>query len=113
MEEQTKMIESLISSTTQYAKTSFELVKMKAMEKTVDVVSSVVPTVIAISMFVTFLLFVNLGLSFWLGEILGNTFYGFLIVGGFYGVSGLVVYLLFFETIKKRIGNMIVKQLFK
>jgi hypothetical protein len=113
MEEQTKIIESLISSATQYAKTSFDLVKLNAIEKTVDTTSSIVPTLIAISLFVTFLLFVNLGLSLWLGEILGNTFYGFLIVGGFYGVASLLIYLLFFEAIKKRIGNIIVKQLFK
>jgi hypothetical protein len=53
MEEQTKIIESLISSATQYAKTSFDLVKLNAIEKTVDTTSSIVPTLIAISLFVT------------------------------------------------------------
>ncbi len=113
MEEQTKKIESLISNTTEFAKTSFELVKIKAIEKAVDVISSVVPSAIAFSLIASFLLFVNLGLSLWLGEILGKTFYGFLIVGGFYGVSAIVVYLVFFEAIKRFVGNYLVKQLFK
>lgn len=113
MEDQAIKIESLISNATEYAKTSIELVKIKAIEKTVDVVSSVFPNAIAFSLLASFLLFVNLGVSLWLGEILGRTFYGFLIVGGFYGVVALVVYLLFFKTIKRMIGNYLVKQLFK
>jgi len=113
MEDQTKIIESLFSSATQYAKTSFELVKLNAIEKTVDAASSVVPSVIALSLFFTFLLFASIGLSIWLGDILGNSYFGFLIVGGFYGVASLCVYLLFFDALKKRIGNLIVKQFFK
>jgi hypothetical protein len=43
MEENKKLIESLLEKATEYGKTSFELVKLKALDKTSDVVSSFIP----------------------------------------------------------------------
>lgn len=40
------------------------------------------------------LFFLSLAASFGIGRALDNTFYGFLIVGGFYCLLGLVLYLL-------------------
>ena len=37
MEENTKILESLIESATEYGKTSIELVKLKVLDKTTDV----------------------------------------------------------------------------
>ncbi len=39
------------------------------------------------------LFFLSLAASFGIGQALDNTFYGFLCVGGFYAVVGLVLYL--------------------
>jgi len=30
-----------------------------------------------------FMLFINLGIAFWLGDILGKTYFGFLVIAGF------------------------------
>ena len=110
MEENTNMIESLIERTTQYGKTSFELIKLKALDKTSEVVSSIVPNAIIVVFFLSFMLFLSVGLALWLGEILGATYYGFLLVAAFYGISGILFYLVMHKWIKKLVCNNIIKQ---
>lgn len=106
-------IESLLESAADYGKTSFDLVKLKAIDKMSDVVSTIIPNAIVFLIFITFLLFINLGLSFYLGKILGDIFYGFLVVALFYGIVGLLVHFLMYNRIKNKISNFIIKQALK
>jgi len=92
MEDNTKLIESLLERTAEYGKASFELVKLKALDKTSDAVSSLIPHSVVVVLVAVFMLFLNLGLAFWLGEILGRTFYGFFVVAAFYGIAGFVLH---------------------
>lgn len=110
MEDTAKLIESLLERTVEYGKTSFELVKLKAVDKTSDVVSTLIPHTIVIVLIVSFLLFVNLGLAFWLGEILGKIYFGFFVVAAFYGLSAIVLHFLMHKRLKKYIGDYIIKQ---
>jgi fatty acid desaturase len=113
MEENSKLFESLLEKATDYGKTSFELVKLRALDKTSDVVSSFVPHAVVFIMFVSCFLFLNLGLAYWLGEILGKIFYGFFIVAGFYVLSGIVIHLFMHKWLKKVVRNYIIKLLLK
>ena len=91
IEEKTNLLGSLLDIATDYGETSIELVRLKVLDKTTDIVSSLVPLSIVIVFFLSFLLFVNLGISFWLGEILGKIYYGFLIVAGFYIIAAIFI----------------------
>ena len=91
IEEKTNLLGSLLDIATDYGETSIELVRLKVLDKTTDFVSSLVPLSIVIVFFLSFLLFVNLGISFWLGEILGKIYYGFLIVAGFYIIAAIFI----------------------
>ena len=113
MEEKSNLIESLIERATDYGKTSYELLKLKAIDKTSDVVSTVIPYSFVFLMIAAFMLFFNLGLAFWLGEILGKIFYGFFIVAAFYLLIVAVIYFFMHKWLKKVIGNFIIKQLLK
>ena len=113
MEDNTKLIESLLERATEYGKTSYELVKLKALEKTSDVVSSIIPHSVVFILIASFMLFVNLGLAFWMGEILGNIYFGFFVVAAFYGITALVLYFLMHKWLKKHIYEYIIKQLLK
>jgi hypothetical protein len=113
MEEHTKLIESLFERVTDYGKTSIELAKLKAIDKTSDVVSSFVPHAVVFILIASFLLFVNLGLAFWLGEILGKTCYGFFVVAGFYIFIGFFIHFFMHKWIKKVVYNYIIKLLLK
>ncbi len=106
-------IESLLESAAEYGKTSYELVKLKTIDKTSDVVSSLIPHAVVFLIFMSFLLFLNLGLAFWLGEIFGNMFYGFFVVAAFYGIIGLALHFFMHNSIKKKISDYIIIQALK
>lgn len=113
MEKGIKQVEALIENALDYGKSSLELVKLKSVDKTADVVSSLIPHLIVIVIFILFILFISMGLAFWLGEIFGNFFYGFFVVAAFYGVTGLFIHFFMHKNIKRKICNNLVKQLLK
>jgi len=113
MEENTKILESLIESATEYGKTSIELVKLKALDKTTDIVSSLIPFSVVIILLITFLLFLNLGIALWLGEILGKPFYGFFAVAGFYILTGIIIHFFLNKWIKRIVGDFFVRRMLK
>jgi len=59
------------------------------------------------------MLFVNLGLALWLGEILGKTFYGFLVVAAFYGIIGMIIHFFMHKWLKKLVSDYIIKHMLK
>ena len=113
MEDNAKLLESLLERATEYGKTSFELVKLKTLDKTTDVVSSMVPHSVVFILFASFMLFLNLGLALWLGDILGKTFYGFFAVAAFYILAGIVIHFFMHKWIKKLVGNYFIKHVLK
>jgi hypothetical protein len=113
MEENPHLVESLLEKTTDYVKSSIVLVKLKAIDKTADIVSTIIPYAIVYILLGAFILFLNFGIALWLGEILGSFFYGFFMVAGFYGILGTIVHFFFRKRIKKKIANKVVQQLFK
>ena len=113
MEDNSNPLESLLEKATEYGKTSLELAKLKALDKTTDAVSSLVPHSIVFVLLATFLLFLNLGLALWLGDILGKAFYGFFVVAGFYILAGIFIHFFMHKWIKKLVGNYLVKIILK
>jgi hypothetical protein len=113
MEDFKNSLDSLIDSAQEYGKTSVELLKLKALEKTSDVVSSAVSRAIAIFILFMFFLIASIGIAVWLGEIMGKYSYGFFIVAGFYGITGMVLFFFLHKKIKTAVNNSIIKQFFK
>jgi hypothetical protein len=113
MEDNAKLLETLLERATDYGKTSIELAKLKALDKATDIVSSVIPLLIIILLFASFLLFLNVGIAFWLCEVLGKTFYGFFIVAAFYVFTGIAIHFLMQKWIKKVVGNYFIKHMLK
>jgi hypothetical protein len=113
MDENAKLLESLFEKAVDYGKTSFELAKLQALDKSSDIVSTVVPRTIAIVLFSSFMLFLNLGFSLWLGEILGKIYYGFFVVATFYGVVGIIINFFFYKQFKKIVSNYFIRKLLK
>ena len=113
MEDNTKSIELLLERAADFGKTTYELAKLKTLDKTSDVVSSLIPHSIVLILFASFLFFANFGVAFWLGQILGNTFYGLFVVAAFYLITGLVLHFFFHKRIKNLVWNYIIKQVLK
>jgi hypothetical protein len=113
MEGNSKIVESLMEDTTAFIKLNIELAKLKALQKIADLVSSLLPHTLVFLLLSAFVLFVNLGLALWIGALLGEVFYGFFVVAGFYLVLGVVIRFIFLKSIKKSMANKIVHQLSK
>jgi fatty acid desaturase len=113
MEDNAKLIESLLEKATDYGKTSLELIKLKALDKTSDVASSLIPHSIVFIIIASFMIFFNLGIAFWLGEILGKISFGFFIVAAFYGLIAIIVHFFMHKWLKKIVRDFIIKQALK
>jgi hypothetical protein len=113
MEDITKTLESLLEKTTEYGKTSYELIRLKTIDKTTDIISLCVPQTIVYVLIAIFLLFLSLGAGLWVGDILGKTYYGFFAVAGFYVFLFLIIRLFMYKWIKRLVKNNIVKQMLK
>jgi hypothetical protein len=113
MEDIKNSLDSLFDSAQEYGKTSLELLKLQALDKTSDVVSSFVSRAFAIFIFFIFVLIASIGIAVWLGEIMGKYSYGFFIVAGFYGITGIILFFFLHKKIKAAINNSIIKQFFK
>ncbi len=113
MEDNTNLLDSLLESAGEYGKTSLELVKLKTIYKTTDVVSTFIPHTIVFVLIASFMLFLNLGLAFWLGEILGKIFYGFFVVSGFYIITGIIIHFLMHKWFKRLTGDYFIKHVLK
>ena len=109
MENNKELIEALSERTIEYVKTSIELVKLKTLDKAADVISSFVPRFIVFVLIFSLLFFINLGIAFWLGEILGKTYYGFYIVAAFYGLLGIILQFFLHKWVKNIISNLFIK----
>jgi hypothetical protein len=113
MEDSAKLLELLLERATDYGKTSLELVKLKTIDKTTEIVSSLIPLSVAVLLIVSFLLFLNLGLALWLGEVLGKTYYGFFVIAAFYALVAIVIHFLLDKWIRKLVCNYLVKHMLK
>jgi hypothetical protein len=113
MEDNSKLIESLFEKAVDYSKTSITLFKLRTIEKSSEFVSLMVPYLIVVGFALSFMLFLNLGLAFWLGEILGQTCFGFIIIAGFYGVAGIFIRLFLYKWLKKLVRNQFINQVLK
>ncbi|RYY44208.1 MAG: hypothetical protein EOO06_18525 [Chitinophagaceae bacterium] len=89
MEEQKKdtTVNGLFEKAGDYLETRLDLVKLKTTRTTSDVVAT--------------------------GKGLGETSYGFFIVGGFYALVGIIFHLLREKWVKDPISNIIIKKMTK
>lgn len=110
MENKTSLFEPVLESIEEYGKTTYELYKMKALDKTASALSSSIAIGIAIVSLFFFLLILNIGVAIWLGGLMEKFYYGFFCVAAFYGILGAILFSSKNNWIKKGISNAIVSR---
>jgi len=110
MEATASLIEPLLERAKQYSKTSFELLKLKSLYKTADVMSSLMSRLLLAIVLSLFALTLNIAIALWLGDLLGKNYYGFLVVASFYGFIGIILFFVH-PLIKARVNNSIIAQM--
>jgi hypothetical protein len=103
-------IEQLFERAETYSKTTIEMAKLKALEATTLVVTSLVSKMAVVITLSLFVLVLNIGIAIFLGEILGKPYYGYFIVALFYLITGIVLYFRLYPWIKKSLSESIIKQ---
>ena len=113
MEDQKNQMELLFEKASDYVETRLDLFKLKATQKSTDIISSMASRLVLILIVTLIIFMVNIGLALWLGDALGKSYYGFFVLGGFY----LLVAVLFqaFKTkwVEDPVSNAIIKKLTK
>lgn len=110
MLENTPIFESLLEKAAEYGQTSFKLIKLRTLDKISEGVSSFIPHGITLVLIILSLLFINLGLALWLGELMGKIYFGFLLAGAFYLFIGLLFHFVFNRYIKNKIRDYMINK---
>ena len=111
METKVKLLEPLLEKAEAYGKTSVELLKLKALDKTADITASLISRFLFSLVVLIFVFTLNIAIAFWLGDMLGKVYYGFLIVAACYAFAGIIL-LLIHPFIKSRVQNELIRQMF-
>lgn len=97
----------------QYSRTSLELFKLNAIDKSSDVISSLAVVISLTFIAAVFTLFINIGLALLIGKAIGNYANGFFIVSGIYVFIGLILYIFRKDLIKNPIDNIVLGKLMR
>lgn len=106
-------IESLYEKAKSYAEVNVELAKLTAIDKTADVVSSLLARLLVIMVVALFVLFLSISLGLFLGEQLDSPYLGFLAVSGLYLVFALLFHFRRDQIVKVPLTNVIIAKLLK
>lgn len=113
METAKEQIESLFKHGGEYLKNKSQLWKLKLIDKTAGVISSIVEKIVVFFIAIIFFILLNIALALLIGYWLGNSFYGFFVMAGFYGIVGLIIHISRDKLIKTPISNSIIQKFLK
>ena len=108
-EPETMALESLFEKVKNYGDTTVELYKLKAVEKTATLLSSIIVFGMMFIVVIFFLLMLNIGFALLLGELFGKNYYGFFAMAAFVAFLIGFVYTSRRPLIKEPIVNFLIR----
>jgi hypothetical protein len=109
METKEYLLTPLFEKAEGYSKISLKLIKLKFVDKASDLLSSLMSRLILSVAVALFLITFNIAIGFWLGDILGKTYFGFLALASFYGAAAIVL-LIIRPYIQEKIAGVLIKK---
>lgn len=109
-EQEASEFEKLYGKVETFGSISYELAKLKSLEATTIVATSLITVLSVTAMVVLFTIVFNIGVALWLGDLLGKAYYGFFIVAIFYLLVGLVLHFFLSKWIKEPISRLIIRE---
>lgn len=106
-------IKSLLEKSQDYLETKIEIAKLKTVNKSSDILSTIIVLISVIFLGLLFFLFISIGLALYLGSLAGSAHAGFFIMAGLYGAILLLIYLFREKWIKTPVTNLVIKKLLK
>lgn len=86
------LIESLFSDTKEYAGDRLDLYKLKLVDKSSTVASSVIAGIALFVVAFIFFIVLNIGIALLIGDLLGKSYWGFLILAAVYAIAGFIIF---------------------
>jgi uncharacterized membrane protein len=112
MKDKVILVEMLLEKLEQYGKTNFELYKLQAIDKSTDVFASITTRVVLVSLIALFFFLITIGLSLYLGDLLGKTYYGFFAMAGIY-LFFIILFVIIKKPLEEIFNNYLINQIFK
>ena len=113
MEEQDIDPEKLVEKVKEYVHVRKELTILNAVDKGSQLFAGLITDGLVLILAVLAFLFASLALGFFLSEVLGNSYAGFLIVAGIYLLAALILNSIKEKYLEKRIINVIIEKFFR
>lgn len=104
--------EELTTSLKRYVNTSFELIKLEATERSSVIGAGLVSGLLVALAGLLFVLFISLGLSFYLSYLLDSSYAGFMIIAGFYLLLAIILIIGRKKLVEKPIRDKIIRKIF-
>lgn len=103
--------EKLIATATELAETKIELAKLRVTKKVSVSLGSILAMIMVLVLSAGALTILSFGLSFLLGDYLGNTSYGFFIVGAVYALVGCLLYVNRQKWVQKPLSDLFIDKI--
>lgn len=110
MEKVFSKVEEIVGNLKEYINTRIESAKLSAAEKSSKLLANVIAGVVVGLVFFFFIIFAGVALSFGLGEWIGKTWVGFLIVAVLYLLIGMIAWGARGKLIRLPIMNALIQQ---
>jgi hypothetical protein len=110
MENESQDPQVLVDKVERFTKNTIEILKLKSKDKLVSFSSTLILYFIFIITIFFLMLMVNFAMALWLGVYFHHFLFGFLVVGLFYLIVGLIV-VVFMSTIKRKVSDFIIQKL--
>jgi hypothetical protein len=113
MEHDSTSLDILFARSVQLYKTNAELIRLKTIRKTSDIASTSISVFVVMIIFWLAVIIGSIGMSLWIGELLGKSFYGFLIVSACYIIIALFILIFRNQWIKYPLNKIFISELIK
>lgn len=110
---QPNLFESLFGNASEYVETRINLIKLKAVDKSSDVVSTVLAFIPLVFIGLLVFFFLNIGIALLIGDLLGKAYWGFFILTAIYIITGFILYSQRDKWIKVPFANMLIRKFLK
>lgn len=113
MENKQTTVEELYYKLKEYADLRLDLLKLKGIKKASDFFSTLTVIIVLLTLVFLVIFCITIAIALLLGEWLGHSYYGFLIMGGLYIIIGLILYSGRDKFLKLSISDKLIKELLK
>ena len=107
MDNQSHAFLNMIEKAGDYFETKIQLIKLKSVNKSSDVLSSAIAALAVALILVIGIVLLSIGLALWIGKLTGESYYGFFIVAAIYLLAALISNVVK-KTIKKSISASLI-----